>query len=484
VTVQPTSLSRPYGAANPILSLPAGNLINFNGNFSSSSLYLNGTARIAPSSLRLNDQDYNLAGSAYFSTPVSISKFTTSFSFQFTNPANGNGMTFVLQNQGPTALGGPGGDMGYGGSSAFCGDYPGDPAGIAPSIAITFGLFNDCGQGSDSTGLFTNGTYPGVPSVDMSNSGIHLDDGDVFQVQINYDGQNLTETITDTVTHATFSHTYTSVNLPQILGGSTAYAGFTTATGYGAPKYIVTDVFGWSYSNTVSSSPTGFVWSFAGLVNGDNVSVDLSTPATPASPVGSYQEVANVTGTALSNYTLTVHDATLVVRKAPLSVVAASELVTYGQTPPPPSSYTLQGFVNHDTVSVVSGAPALSTTVTSATPVGYYPIKVGAGTLTAANYSFEPDGRSTIQVVKAPLTVIANHLTMPQGGPIPTLTWSFTGFVNGDTAATAVTGTPLLATTATTHSRPGTFPIYISTGTLKSSNYHITAVKGTLTITP
>ncbi len=49
---------------------------------------------------------------------------------------------------------------------------------------------------------------------------------------------------------------------------------------------------------------------------------------------------------------------------------------------------------------------------------------------------------------------------------MPTLTYSITGFVNSDTAATALTGTPSLSTTASSSSSAGPYPITISQGTL------------------
>ena len=54
----------------------------------------------------------------------------------------------------------------------------------------------------------------------------------------------------------------------------------------------------------------------------------------------------------------------------------------------PALSSTITGFVNGETAAVVSGAPALSTTATSTSPTGTYPITATIGTLAAANYGF------------------------------------------------------------------------------------------------
>src|SRR5579859_1599840 len=95
-------------------------------------------------------------------------------------------------------------------------------------------------------------------------------------------------------------------------------------------------------------------YSVGGLIGSDTVVVAPQTVATPASPVGSYPVSATVSGPNADKYTITVRDATLSVYKAPLYIAARNEAVTYGQTPAPPTAYTLTGFVNGDTSSVVS----------------------------------------------------------------------------------------------------------------------------------
>jgi len=45
-----------------------------------------------------------------------------------------------------------------------------------------------------------------------------------------YDGTSLTMTITDTVTNAMFTHTWT-IDIPGTIGAATVYAGFTGGTG-------------------------------------------------------------------------------------------------------------------------------------------------------------------------------------------------------------------------------------------------------------
>ncbi len=71
---------------------------------------------------------------------------------------------------------------------------------------------------------------------------------------------------------------------------------------------------------------------------------------------------------------------------------------------------------------------------------------------------------------------------MTYGSAVPALTYGFSGFVNGDTAAD-ITGAPTLTTTAKSTSAAGAYPITIKAGTLAAANYTFTLVNGTMTVT-
>ena len=78
---------------------------------------------------------------------------------------------------------------------------------------------------------------------------------------------------------------------------------------------------------------------------------------------------------------------TLTVNKASLTVTANNAGMVYGQ-PVPSFTYTITAFVNGDTSAVVSGTATETTTATSASPVGTYPITFSTESLAAANYTF------------------------------------------------------------------------------------------------
>jgi hypothetical protein len=80
------------------------------------------------------------------------------------------------------------------------------------------------------------------------------------------------------------------------------------------------------------------------------------------------------------------------------------------------------------------------------------------------------------------LTVTANNASRIVGAANPALSVTYSGFVNGDTAATALTGSPAISTTATASSPAGNYPIVVSSGTLASAKYTFNFVNGTLSV--
>lgn len=205
-------------------------LPNSSATFALGSMTLNGGAAFNGSRLRLTDGNPSEARSAFLNTRVNVQQFTTSFNFQLTNPT-GDGMTFTLQNMSPTAVGSIGGNLGY-------------SSHVTPSVAIKFDLYSNAGEGPDSTGMYLDGASPTVPSTDLSSTGINLHSGDAFNAQLTYNGTVLKVVITDLVTGASATQSYT-VNIPATLGASTAYAGFTAASGGGT---AIQEIINWTYS--------------------------------------------------------------------------------------------------------------------------------------------------------------------------------------------------------------------------------------------
>jgi len=83
--------------------------------------------------------------------------------------------------------------------------------------------------------------------------------------------------------------------------------------------------------------------------------------------------------------------------------------------------------------------------------------------------------------IKAVLTVAADDQTRVYATNNPPLTVNYSGFVAGDDT-NVLSGTPVLSTTATTVSPPGTYPISISQGSLNANGYSLNFVHGELTV--
>ena len=88
-----------------------------------------------------------------------------------------------------------------------------------------------------------------------------------------------------------------------------------------------------------------------------------------------------------------------------------------------------------------------------------------------------------MDINKAQLSITANDCSVKTGSALPALTYTVTGLVNGDTPATAVSGSPQMSTSAASTAKPGSYPIVAASGTLKASNYVLAFSNGKLTVT-
>ena len=174
------------------------------------------------STLTVTTAANNEASSAFYNAPVGYQNFTANFTYTDTqgNPP-ADGITFTLQDdpRGAHAIGGGGGYLGY----TTGGSFP--ATAISPSFAVEFNVYQ-----SSSTSDATNGGG----RTNVSDTGpVNLSSGDPIVVALSYNSSNQTviETLTDSTTNDYFSTVYANVNLPSLLGSSTAYVGFTGGTG-------------------------------------------------------------------------------------------------------------------------------------------------------------------------------------------------------------------------------------------------------------
>ncbi len=223
--------------------------------------------------------------------------------------------------------------------------------------------------------------------------------------------------------------------------------------------------------------------SYSGFVNGESaVSLTTapicSTAYTPTSAVGT-TPATSCTGAAAANYTIGYVSGTVTIAPAALTVTASSTTVSYGDAVPTVTpSYS--GFVNSESAASLTTGPTCSTAYTPTSPAGTTPATSCAGAVDA-NYtiSYVP---GTVTVNRPTLTITASNASVTYGGAVPSVTPSYSGFVNGDTAAVLTTG-PTCSTAYTATSAVGTTPATSCTGAA-AANYTIDYVPGTVTIDP
>ncbi len=231
---------------------PSGTpLINFPSGFVNSSglITLAGSTTMNGNAIRLTDTNPRgwEVGAAWYDAPVGVTSFTTNFTLLLTSGTE-QGMTFCIQNQNPTSTdstsqyvsGGPyalGNQSGFGYSGTT--GTGGQNAGLNTSVAVVFDLAD-----GNLTGLYTNGANPYGSSIDMTSAGINLQSGHPLNVALSYNGTSLAMTVTDSVTKAVFSHSWT-IDIPTTVAGNTAYVGFTGSTYW---WWANQDIESWTYA--------------------------------------------------------------------------------------------------------------------------------------------------------------------------------------------------------------------------------------------
>lgn len=177
-------------------------------------------------------------------------------------------------------------------------------------------------------------------------------------------------------------------------------------------------------------------------------------------------------GSVTQSYTLAVNPA------GTLTITASSGSMTYGGTAPAITP-SYMGFVNGDTPASLTSQPTCSTTAKSSSPVVGSPYPSTCTGAADANYSSIAYVPGTVTVTPAPLIITASSATMSYGGAVPTITPSYSGFVNGDTPA-SLTTQPTCTTTAKSTSPAGIYPS-TCTGAV-DPNYAISYKAGTVTV--
>ena len=226
--------------------------------------------------------------------------------------------------------------------------------------------------------------------------------------------------------------------------------------------------------------------SYTGFVNGDT-SASLTTQPTLATTADATSHISGnpyaitASGAVDSDYSIAYVGGTLTVTPAALTITADNQSKVYGAALPALSA-SYAGFVNGDTSASLTTQPTLTTTASASSHTSGNPYAITAGGAVDSDYSITYVAGS-LTVTAAPLTITADNQTKVYGAALPSLTASYSGFVNGDTSG-SLTTQPTLTTTATVNSKVSGNPYPITASGAADSDYSITYVAGNLTVTP
>jgi hypothetical protein len=257
-----------------------------------------------------------------------------------------------------------------------------------------------------------------------------------------------------------------------------------------SPGTLSSGTYGSAYNQTIAATEAGgaggpytFAITAGALPAGLSLATGGALSGTPTG-VGTFSFTVTVTATDSGGvtdsqaYTLTVTPAPLTVSgiTAANKVYSASSVATLNT-----SRAMLVGVFSGDTVKLnTGGATGTFASLDVGTGITVTVVGLTISGPQAGDYSLtEP--KTTANITPAPLTVRAStNESMTYGGTVPTLTYTYTGLVNGDTTASF---TGRLSTTATASSSVGAYPI--AEGTLTATgNYMIATFKhGTVTVT-
>lgn len=272
-----------------------------------SALTLNGSATPTTTAdgsvLRLTAATGNQSGSAFGTVAINAATFSTFFVFRITDPGGAtfdcntttgaDGLVFVVQNV-SASIGGSGQGIGY--------------AGIGNSIGVEWDTWCNAANndpdsnhiGIDLDGSVDHGT--GAPFT----SGVtpDFDDGNLWYAWVDYDGTTLEVRTNQTGVRPALPDLTRDLDLPSILGSTTAFVGFTSGTGAAWGNH---DVLSWEYRdefNPVETTTT--------------TSTSTSVTSTSAPPTTSTSSTSTTTSTAppvTTTSTSTTTSTTLVAAK-------------------------------------------------------------------------------------------------------------------------------------------------------------------------
>jgi len=257
-----------------------------------------------------------------------------------------------------------------------------------------------------------------------------------------------------TITRAATTGVLTSSSNPALLGETVTFT--FTVSAVGPSTAIPVGTVRFSVDGTSISAP---------LVNG------VAIHSTSDLSLGIHSVTADYLGTPNFFGTIELLEPDQLIRSRPVITWPTPADITYG---------TALGAPQLNAISSVPG------TFTYNPPAGTV---LNAGAAQVLSVTFSPSDpfhetiftNVTINVLKKSLIITANNQSKVYGASLPFLSVTYNGFVNGDRVG-ELDLPAAVATVATAASAVGDYPIDVSGAS--DSNYEISFVNGTLTITP
>ncbi len=218
---------------------------------STAGLQLNADAHQAGNVLRLSNSASFSSGSVFTSAQVDLrdgNSFSTHFQFRLHSSAGigdedgigADGLVFIVQPVGNN-VGGAGFGIGY--------------SGIAQSLGVEFDTYNNGASTADPSdnhvGIDLNGN---IASVQTRTEAIRFNNEQVWNAWIDYDGLSDALEIRWSMVNSRPEESQLSrtVDLESVIGQSTAYVGFTSATGSGFNDH---DLLRWEFRGEFAPIP-------------------------------------------------------------------------------------------------------------------------------------------------------------------------------------------------------------------------------------
>ncbi|WP_240670116.1 L-type lectin-domain containing protein [Actinoplanes solisilvae] len=227
----------PVGAsaatADPLIDYPtfkgAADSLDRNG---AADLIVSSGSKVKQRILRLTPGGYRQSGSAWSTTKLDVTEsFESTFKAYLHHFRPGaDGIAFVVQTEGPRALGGWGGGVGY--------------RGIEPSLAVEFDTYQNTYDPNSNHLAVVLGGNPNYQS-DVADSPISLF-GRPFSARVVYDAEDgllrvyIKRLSSGATERLVLEH---EIDLAEHVGDDAAWVGFTASTGTGLSKQ---DIYSWT----------------------------------------------------------------------------------------------------------------------------------------------------------------------------------------------------------------------------------------------